>query len=51
MNKLKCAVQNYEWGQIGSDSLVAKIFSANGGLVDENKQPGNWDFFAKVLVS
>ena len=38
MYKLKCAVQNYDWGQIGSDSLVAKIFSANGGLVDENKK-------------
>jgi mannose-6-phosphate isomerase len=38
MYKLKCAVQNYDWGQKGSDSLVARIFSANGGSVDENKK-------------
>lgn len=37
MYKLICAVQNYDWGKFGSDSLVAKIFSKNGGSVDSTK--------------
>ncbi|KAI3502920.1 hypothetical protein L1887_31320 [Cichorium endivia] len=36
--KLKCSVQNYDWGRIGYDSRVARLFERNcGGLIDEKK--------------
>lgn len=36
--KLKCSVQNYDWGRIGYDSLVAKLFERNcGRQIDEKK--------------
>jgi mannose-6-phosphate isomerase len=37
MYKLSCPVQNYDWGKLGSDSLVAQIFSKNGGSVNNTK--------------
>ncbi|KAI3712938.1 hypothetical protein L1987_71508 [Smallanthus sonchifolius] len=36
--KLKCSVQNYDWGRIGYDSRVARLFEKNcGGQIDEKK--------------
>ncbi|KAI3665546.1 hypothetical protein L6452_44173 [Arctium lappa] len=36
--KLKCSVQNYDWGRIGYDSSVARLFERNcGGEIEENK--------------
>ncbi|KAL7607931.1 mannose-6-phosphate isomerase 1 [Lactuca sativa] len=36
--KLKCSVQNYDWGRIGYDSRVARLFERNcGGQIEENK--------------
>ncbi|XP_076902164.1 mannose-6-phosphate isomerase 1-like [Bidens hawaiensis] len=36
--KLKCSVQNYDWGRIGYDSRVARLFERNsGGQIDEKK--------------
>ncbi|KAL8250879.1 hypothetical protein R6Q59_034572 [Mikania micrantha] len=36
--RLKCSVQNYDWGRIGHESLVAKMFSGNcDGEIDESK--------------
>lgn len=29
--ELTCSVQNYEWGIIGNDSLVGKIYEKNSG--------------------
>ncbi|XP_010528481.1 PREDICTED: mannose-6-phosphate isomerase 2 [Tarenaya hassleriana] len=29
--RLRCAVKNYEWGKVGSDSLVAGLHEANSG--------------------
>jgi mannose-6-phosphate isomerase class I len=34
MQKLKCVVQNYEWGRIGEKSKVAQLY---GGEIDLNK--------------
>ncbi|KAI6173627.1 Amine oxidase [Aphelenchoides besseyi] len=34
MLKLKCKVQNYEWGKKGTESTVARL---NGEVIDENK--------------
>ncbi|KAJ9564438.1 hypothetical protein OSB04_000404 [Centaurea solstitialis] len=35
---LKCSVQNYDWGRIGRDSSVARLFENNcGGLIEEDK--------------
>ncbi|XP_043718449.1 mannose-6-phosphate isomerase 1-like [Telopea speciosissima] len=30
--RLRCSVQNYDWGRIGEDSKVARLFSLNSGL-------------------
>ncbi|KAF5778711.1 putative mannose-6-phosphate isomerase [Helianthus annuus] len=36
--KLKCSVQNYDWGRIGYDSRVATLFEKNCGVqIDEKK--------------
>ena len=36
--KLKCAYQNYDWGQYANKSLVAKALRKNGETVDEKKR-------------
>ncbi|KAI8534426.1 hypothetical protein RHMOL_Rhmol10G0088500 [Rhododendron molle] len=36
VHRLRCSVQNYDWGRIGSLSRVARMFSSNSGLqIDE----------------
>lgn len=36
--RLKCSVQNYDWGRIGHESLVAKMFSSNcDAEIDESE--------------
>lgn len=38
IHELVAAVQNYEWGIMGSNSLVAKLSEANSGaVIDEGK--------------
>ncbi|XP_043694831.1 mannose-6-phosphate isomerase 1-like [Telopea speciosissima] len=37
--KLGCSVQNYDWGRIGEDSKVARLFSLNSGLEIEPSKP------------
>lgn len=39
LQRLKCSVKNYDWGKIGSDSEVYRLFSANseGNKLDPNK--------------
>nr|XP_043630281.1 mannose-6-phosphate isomerase 1-like [Erigeron canadensis] len=40
MLKLKCWVQNYEWGRIGHDSRVARLYEKNSSgcdVIDEKK--------------
>ncbi|GMH04312.1 hypothetical protein Nepgr_006151 [Nepenthes gracilis] len=32
LQRLRCAVKNYDWGRIGSDSAVARLYSANSGV-------------------
>ncbi|KAF5194709.1 Mannose-6-phosphate isomerase [Thalictrum thalictroides] len=32
--KLRCSVQHYDWGKIGQQSEVARLFSLNSGLLD-----------------
>ncbi|QDZ18900.1 mannose-6-phosphate isomerase [Chloropicon primus] len=40
MFKINCAVQNYAWGRLGSDSEVAKLFaSGNAGAEVEEDKP------------
>ncbi|KAI3726457.1 hypothetical protein L1987_66254 [Smallanthus sonchifolius] len=36
--RLKCSVQNYDWGRIGHESLVARMFSSNcDDEIDDSK--------------
>ncbi|CAK9150695.1 unnamed protein product [Ilex paraguariensis] len=36
--RLRCSVQNYDWGRIGQESRVARLFSLNSGIeIDEDK--------------
>ncbi|KAJ0692361.1 putative mannose-6-phosphate isomerase [Helianthus annuus] len=36
--KLNCSTQSYDWGRIGSDSQVARLFESNCGVrIDETK--------------
>lgn len=37
--KLRCSVQNYDWGKIGSNSEVARLFSLNSNSSVEPKKP------------
>ena len=37
--RLKNAVQNYEWGKIGSDSKVAQFSKVQDGFVLEDDKP------------
>lgn len=39
LQRLRCSVQNYDWGRVGYESAVAKLFEKNSGLeeIDENK--------------
>ena len=36
--KLKCAFQNYDWGQYANNSLVATALIKNGEKIDDNKR-------------
>ncbi|KAL1208780.1 Mannose-6-phosphate isomerase 2 [Cardamine amara subsp. amara] len=31
IQRLRCVVKNYEWGKLGPDSLVARLYEANSG--------------------
>ncbi|KAL8137474.1 hypothetical protein V2J09_003475 [Rumex salicifolius] len=38
IKRLKCSVQTYGWGRIGSDTAVARMYAANsGGVVDSSR--------------
>ncbi|GAB4832320.1 hypothetical protein Ancab_006334 [Ancistrocladus abbreviatus] len=38
LQRLRCSVKNYDWGRIGSDSVVAGLCSANSGVdIDPNE--------------
>ncbi|KAM7524214.1 hypothetical protein LguiA_014116 [Lonicera macranthoides] len=37
--RLRCSVQNYDWGRIGSESTVAKLFSLNSKVEIEEEKP------------
>ncbi|KAJ4960447.1 hypothetical protein NE237_020357 [Protea cynaroides] len=37
--RLRCSVQNYDWGRIREDSKVARLFSLNSGLEIEHSKP------------
>ncbi|KAA8547795.1 hypothetical protein F0562_004224 [Nyssa sinensis] len=37
--RLRCSVQNYDWGRIAPDSRVARLFSLNSGVEIEEGKP------------
>ena len=37
--ELICSAQNYEWGILGSESLVGKIYEKNNGISIQNDKP------------
>ncbi|XP_038984698.1 mannose-6-phosphate isomerase 2-like isoform X2 [Phoenix dactylifera] len=37
--RLRCSVQNYEWGKLGEDSRVARLFSRNSGAEIDPERP------------
>lgn len=37
--ELTCAVQNYDWGILGSQSLVGKIYEKNSGKTISEDKP------------
>lgn len=38
VQRLKCCVQNYDWGRIGTQSGVGRLFSRNSGVeIDQDK--------------
>ncbi|KAF8399107.1 hypothetical protein HHK36_014973 [Tetracentron sinense] len=37
--RLRCSVQNYDWGRGGEESKVAKLYSLNSGLDIEGNKP------------
>lgn len=39
LQRLRCSVQNYDWGRIGSESTVARLFSLNSRVQIEEKRP------------
>lgn len=39
VQRLKCTVQNYDWGQIGTQSGVARLYSRNSGVEIDHEKP------------
>lgn len=39
VKKLKCSVMNYDWGRVGAESGVARLFSLNSGVDVEEGKP------------
>lgn len=39
LQRLRCSVQNYEWGRIGADSQVSRLYSLNSGAEIEAHKP------------
>ncbi|KAL6994012.1 mannose-6-phosphate isomerase [Sarracenia purpurea var. burkii] len=39
IQRLKCSVMNYDWGRIGRESGVARLFSLNSGVNIEEDRP------------
>lgn len=39
LQRLRCSVQNYDWGRIGLESGVARLFSRNSGVEIEDDKP------------
>ncbi|KAK9105775.1 hypothetical protein Scep_022619 [Stephania cephalantha] len=37
--RLKCSVQNYDWGIVGEESLVARLYSLNSGSEIDSAKP------------
>lgn len=37
--RLRCSVQNYDWGRLGSESTVARLFSFNSGAEIQLDKP------------
>ncbi|CAI9766923.1 unnamed protein product [Fraxinus pennsylvanica] len=37
--KLKCCVKNYDWGKIGRESSVARLYAKNSGEETEDSKP------------
>ncbi|WOH00290.1 hypothetical protein DCAR_0519649 [Daucus carota subsp. sativus] len=38
LQRLRCSVQNYDWGRVGYESAVARLYCKNSGVeIDENK--------------
>ena len=37
--RLSCAVQNYAWGKVGSESEVARLKSGEPGFIVNQDQP------------
>lgn len=39
LRRLRCSVQNYDWGRLGSESTVARLFSMNSGAEVQLDKP------------
>ncbi|KAF5958428.1 hypothetical protein HYC85_005653 [Camellia sinensis] len=39
LQRLRCSVKNYDWGRIGRESRVSRLFSRNSGLHIEEGKP------------
>ncbi|GMP30959.1 hypothetical protein CsSME_00005379 [Camellia sinensis var. sinensis] len=39
LQRLRCSVKNYDWGRIGCESRVSRLFSRNSGLHIEEGKP------------
>ena len=37
--ELTCSAQNYDWGIMGSDSLVGRIYEKNSGVSIQSDKP------------
>ncbi|KAG1334769.1 mannose-6-phosphate isomerase 2 [Cocos nucifera] len=37
--RLRCSIQNYDWGKLGEDSRVARLFSRNSGVEIDPERP------------
>jgi len=39
LQRLRCSVKNYDWGKIGNDSVVYRLYAANSGAKIDPKKP------------
>ncbi|CAL1354775.1 unnamed protein product [Linum trigynum] len=39
LRRMRCSIQHYDWGRMGQDSLVEKVYALNSGFEIQLNKP------------